>query len=374
MIIGIPKETMDQEYRVGITPAVCGLLAKAGHRVLVERGAGEGSGHSDAAYEAQGGRVVPDAGHAWGDAQMVIKVKQPLPHEYQYFRPGLLLYCFLHLAAEPVLTDALLKERVETVAAETVQTSDGALPALAPMSEIAGKMTLQIGAHYLSKPAGGVGKLMSGVVGVPPAKVLVVGGGNVGAAAGRMALGVGAEVTVLDRSHRRLVYLQEALHGNLVTMLSNDAALADALPEADILIGAVLVPGARTPVVVTKSMIGLMKPGAVVIDVSIDQGGCIETSRPTHHSDPTYSVNGVTHYCVVNMPGAVPRTASQAYAFASYPYIADLAAQGIVDAAKHEQAIALGVNTYQGHITCPGVAEALEQPLAPLDTLFKLDL
>ncbi|MBI2885753.1 MAG: alanine dehydrogenase [Chloroflexi bacterium] len=370
MIVGVPKEIMDQEYRVSITPQVCGLLAQQGIQVLVQEGAGGGAGFADAQYQEQGARLAPTAAQVWSEAQMIVKVKQPLLPEYPYLRPGLLLYCFLHLAAEPELTGLLLERQVSAIAAETIQTPDGALPVLAPMSEIAGKMTVQVSAHYLSKPAGGVGRLLSGVVGVPPVKVLVVGGGTVGTAAARMALGLGAEVTVLDRSHRRLVYLQEALHGSLVTMLANDVALTELIPETDVLIGAVLVPGARTPQVVSRAMVARMKPGAVIIDVSIDQGGCIETSRPTHHSNPTYTVDGVIHYCVVNMPGAVPQTSSRAYAASSYPYVALLAAEGL-ERAVADQAIALGVNTHHGYITCPGVASALGQQLTPLGKLLR---
>lgn len=370
MHIGVPTEVMQQEYRTGMTPAVAGLLVAQGHRVLVQRGAGEGAGYPDAAYAGRGCRIVPDAAAVWGEASLVVKVKQPLPQEYPHLRPGLQLYAFLHLAAEPELTRVLLERRVQAVAAETVQTPDGALPALAPMSEIAGKLTLQVGAHLLSKPGGGPGKLLSGVVGVAPAKVLVVGGGTAGTAAARMALGVGAEVTVLDRSHRRLVYLQESLHGNLVTMLSNELALADLLPQTDLLVGAVLVAGARTPVVVPRAMIGLMPPGSVAIDVSIDQGGCLETSRPTHHGDPVYAAEGVTHYCVVNMPGAVPRTASQAFSASSYPFVARLAAEGVAGAARSDPAVALGVNTFDGQLVYPAVAEAHGLPVAPLAGLL----
>lgn len=370
MILGVPKEVMDQEYRVGLTPAVCGLLTRRGHQVLLQAGAGESAGYPDASYQQQGVEIVHRVSEVWERATLVVKVKQPLIEEYQYFRAGLGVYCFFHLAAEPELAKVLLKERVNTVAAETIQISDGALPVLSPMSEIAGKMTLQISAHLLSKPAGGIGKLLSGVVGVPPGKVVVVGGGSVGTAAARMALGVGAAVTVLDRSHRRLVYLQENLHGNLVTMLSNEVALAETLPQADVVIGAVLVPGAKAPSVVTRSMVKTMQPGAVIIDVSIDQGGCIETSRPTHHSNPTYVEEGVVHYSVVNMPGAVPRTASQAYAAASYPYVVQIAELGLERAAQ-DPAIALGLNTYQGKVTHPAVAAALGVEGAPPQVVLK---
>ncbi len=370
MIIGVPKEVMDQEYRVGLTPGVCGLLVKRGHTVLLQSGAGAGAGHEDASFKRQGVKIAKSAAEVWERAGLVVKVKQPLPEEYPYFRAGLNLFCFFHLAAEADLARVLLKERVSSIAAETVQTADGALPVLSPMSEIAGKMTLQVGAYFLSKPGGGIGKLLPGVVGVSPAKVVVVGGGSVGTAAARMALGVGAEVTVLDRSHRRLVYLQENLHGNLVTMLSNEVALADALPVADVVVGAVLVPGAKTPSVVTREMVQTMHPGAVIIDVSIDQGGCIETARPTLHSDPTYVDEGVVHYCVINMPGAVPRTASQAYAAASYPYVAQIADTGLEQAAQ-DQAIALGLNTYQGVVTHPAVAGALGVEAVPPQQVLK---
>jgi len=351
-----------------MTPQVCGLLVAQGHEVYVQSGAGAGSHYPDDAFAAQGATLVATATELWNAAEVVVKVKQPLPPEYPHLRPGLLLYCFLHLAAEPGLTETLLRANVTGIAAETIETVDGALPVLAPMSEIAGKMTLQVAAHLLSKPAGGIGRLLSGVVGVPPAKVLVLGGGTVGTAAARMALGVGAEVTVLDRSHRRLVYLQEALHGNLVTMLANEVALASLVPDTDVMVGAILVPGARTPALVPCSLISTMREGSVAIDVSIDQGGCFETSRPTHHSAPTYVVDGVIHYCVVNMPGAVPRTSSQAFAASSYPYIAQVAAQGL-EGSLTDPAIAKGVNTYRGHVAYRAVAESLGLEYVPLNSL-----
>ena len=258
---------------------------------------------------------------------------------------------------------------MSAVAAETVQATDGSLPALAPMSEIAGKMTLQVAAHYLSKYGGGVGKLLQSVVGVPPGRVLVVGGGTVGTAAARMALGVGAQVTVMDRSHRRLTYLEEAIGGHLVTMLSNEASLAEQLPQSDVVIGAVLVPGGRAPKVVSRELVATMQPGSVIIDVSIDQGGCLETSRPTHHSDPVYTEEGVIHYCVVNMPGIVPRTSRHAYSSASYPYVARIAAEGVAKAAA-DPAIAAGVNVYGGAVTYPAVASALGYPAATLSAVL----
>ncbi len=368
MNIGVPKETMDLEFRVSVTPAICGLLVKQGHRVLVQQRAGEGAGYPDAQYAAAGATIVASADDAWA-AELVVKVKQPLPPEYLYLRPELQLYTYLHLAAEPELTRLLVERGVSAVAAETVQAADGSLPALAPMSEIAGKMTLQVAAYYLSKYGGGIGKLLQSVVGVPPGHVVVVGGGTVGTAAARMALGVGASVTVMDRSHRRLTYLEEAIGGHLVTMLSNDASLAEMLPQADVVVGAVLVPGGRAPKVISRDLVKTMQPGSVVIDVSIDQGGCLETSRPTHHSDPVYIEEGVIHYCVVNMPGIVPRTASHAYASASYPYVAQISAVGVRKAAT-DPAIAAGVNVFGGQVTYPAVAAALGYPVAPLAGLL----
>lgn len=369
MIVGIPKEIKDNEYRVSITPAGAHSLAGKGHRVLVQAGAGEGSGFSDAEYMEAGATIVPTAAEAWA-ADLVVKVKEPLPLEYPFLRPGLLLFTFLHLAAEEKLTQVLLETKTTAIGYETVQLPDGSLPLLVPMSEVAGRMAVQVGAHYLEKTTGGRGKLLGGVPGVAPCNVVILGAGTVGTNAAQIALGMGAQVTIIARNLNRLRYLSEVLHGNLVTMMSNPYNIAAACKSADLLIGAVLVPGAKAPKLVTREMVRSMQPGSVIVDVSIDQGGCVETAHPTSHSNPTYVVDGIIHYCVPNMPGAVPRTSTYALSNATFPYVERLADQGFVAAVKTDQALAKGVNTYAGHLTCKGVAEAFGLAFAPLETLL----
>lgn len=369
MIIGIPKEIKDNEYRVSVTPAGVHSLAGQGHRVLVQAGAGEGSGFSDAEYAEAGATIVPTAADAWA-ADLVVKVKEPLPSEYTFLRPGLLLFTYLHLAAEERLTQVLLETKTTAIGYETVQLPDGSLPLLTPMSEVAGRMAVQVGARYLEKMAGGRGKLLGGVPGVAPCNVVILGAGTVGTNAAQIALGMGAQVTIIARNLNRLRYLSEVLHGNLVTMMSNPYNIAAACKSADLLIGAVLAPGAKAPKLVTREMVRSMQPGSVIVDVSIDQGGCVETSRPTSHSNPIYVEDGVIHYCVPNMPGAVPRTSTYALSNATFPYVERLAAQGFVAAVKADQALAKGVNTYAGHLTCKGVAEAFGLAFTPLETLL----
>jgi len=370
MIIGVPKEIKDNEYRVSMTPGGVELLAQAGHQVLVERGAGVGSGFADEEYARSGARIVAQASDVWGQADMVVKVKEPLAQEYPLLREGLVLFTYLHLAADRELTEALLAHKVTGVAYETVQRADGSLPLLTPMSQIAGRMAVQIAAHYMERTAGGLGKLMGGVPGVRPANVVVIGGGTVGTNAAQIALGMGAQVTVVDVSADRLRYLSEVLHGNLITLASNPRNIADAVAQADVVIGAVLRPGAKAPHLVTRAMIETMKPGSVIVDVAVDQGGCVETSRPTSHSEPTFLYHDVIHYCVPNIPGVVPWTSTYALSNATLPYTQRLAAQGFVAAVRNDPALALGVNTYRGCLTCKAVAEAFAVDYAPLATLL----
>ncbi len=356
MIIGIPKEIKDNEYRVSLTPAGAHMLAQAGHRVLIETGAGESSGFPDSEYVAAGAETVPSHADAFEQAEMVMKVKEPLPQEYDFLRENLLLFTYLHLAAEKELTHALMESGTTAIAYETVQLPGGSLPLLTPMSEVAGRMSIQVAARYLEKTSGGRGKLLGGVPGVLPADVVIIGGGTVGINAAQMALGMGASVLILDINTDRLRYLSEVLHGNLLTLASNPLNIAEAVKRADVVIGAVLLPGAKAPCLVTREMISTMKPGSVIVDVAVDQGGCIETTRPTSHSDPTFVVDGVIHYCVTNMPGAVPRTSTYALSNATLPHAVKLANNGFADAVKEDPALAKGVNVHRGYITYPAVA------------------
>jgi alanine dehydrogenase len=367
MIIGIPKEVKDNEYRVSLTPGGTETLTQAGHTVLVQAGAGEGSGFADEEYAEAGAKILSSAAQAWNQAEMVMKVKEPLLQEFEFLREGLLLYTYLHLAAEPEVTKQLLERQVTAIAYETVQLPNGSLPLLTPMSEVAGRMAVQVAAHYLEKMNGGRGKLLGGVPGVRPADVVVIGGGTVGVNAAMMALGMGAHVTIVDVSADRLRYLDEVLHGNLTTLSSNPRNIADSVRHADVVIGGVLLPGAKAPHLVTREMIKTMAPGSVVVDVAIDQGGCVETARPTSHSDPVYVVDGVIHYCVTNMPGAVPRTSTYALSNATLPYALKLANLGFAEAVKSDSALAKGVNTYAGHVTCEGVGIAHGLECKPLD-------
>ncbi len=370
MIIGVPKEIKDNEYRVSMTPSGVELLVQAGQRVLVQQGAGAGSGFSDEEYAASGAKIEPKAATVWSEAEMVVKVKEPLAQEYGYLRDGLLLFTYLHLAADRELTEVLLQRKVTAVAYETVQRGDGSLPLLTPMSQIAGRMAAQIAATHLECIRGGLGKLMGGVPGVRPADVVVLGGGTVGANAAQIALGMGAQVTVLDVNADRLRYLSEVLHGNLVTLSSNPRHVADAAARADAVIGAVLRPGAKAPHLLTRAMVEAMRPGSVIVDVAVDQGGCVETSRPTSHSQPTYLVNGVIHYCVPNIPGVVPWTSTYALSNATLPYAQRLAEHGFAQAVRGDAALALGVNAYRGHLTYRAVAEAFGMDYAPLASLL----
>ncbi len=370
MIIGIPKEIKDNEYRVAQTPGGVAMLVQHGHRVLVEAGAGEGSGFSDDEYRQAGAEVVPDAATVWQQAELILKVKEPLPQEYPYLRPGLLLFTFLHLAADERLTQELLRREVTAIAYETVELDDHRLPLLTPMSEVAGRMAVQIGAHYLEKPQGGRGKLLGGIPGVRPADVVILGGGTVGINAAKMALGLGAHVIIIEKNPDRLRYLDDVLHGNLTTLASNPRNIEDSVRVADLVIGAVLIPGARAPILVPRELVAQMKPGSVIIDVAVDQGGCVETIRPTTHSNPTYVVDGVIHYGVTNMPGAVPRTSTYGLSNATLPYALLLADLGFEQAVRQNRALARGVNTYKGKVTHPGVAQTFNLTHTPLESLL----
>lgn len=369
MIVGVPKEVKDNEYRVALTPGGARQLVESGHQVWVEAGAGEGSGFPDTQYEVSGAQTVPTSADAWS-AQLVIKVKEPQPSEYEFMRPDLVLFTYLHLAAEEHLTREMMKRGLVGIAYETVELANGHLPLLTPMSEVAGRMAIQVGAHCLEKMNGGRGKLLGGVPGVRAADVVIIGAGVVGMSAAQVALGMGANVVVIDLNLDRLRYLSEVLPGRLTTLSSNPLNIAEAVRRADLLVGAVLIKGAKAPRLVTREMIRTMNPGSVVVDVAVDQGGCIETTHPTTHSNPTFLVDGVIHYCVANMPGAVPRTSTYALSSATLPYILKLADWGVEAAIQADPALAKGVNTYLGRITYPAVAEAFELEYTPLDTLL----
>ncbi|MBI5179325.1 MAG: alanine dehydrogenase [Nitrospinae bacterium] len=366
MIIGIPKEIKPDEYRVGIVPAGVRSLALAGHTILVEHSAGAGSGIADDEYAAEGAELLQSAEELWRRSDMVIKVKEPVGPEYGYLREGLILYTFLHLAADRQLTEALLTKKVSAVAYETVQEADGSLPILIPMSEIAGRMSVQAGARYLEKPNGGSGVLLGGVPGVPPGKVAVLGGGIAGTNAVKMALGLGARVKVLDQSLARLRTLDDIFGGALETVHANPHTVRDAVAQADLLIGAVLIPGARAPRLVTRNMVAEMRKGSVIVDISVDQGGCVETTCPTTHHNPVYEVEGVIHYCVTNMPGAVPRTSTFALTNANFPYAFEIAQKGLTMAARENDALKKGINTINGNLTCEKVAGSLDMLYTPL--------
>ncbi len=356
MRIGLPKEIKDNESRVGMTPGAVKALTKRGHKVLVEKSAGVESSISDEEYQAAGADIVPYAEDAWA-ADMVVKVKEPIAAEYNYLRQDLILFTYLHLASDKPLTEALLASGTTAIAYETVQTANGQLPLLTPMSEVAGRMATQVGATYLQKSHGGRGVLMGGVPGVAPANVVILGAGIVGTNAARVAVGLGAHVTVLDISHDRLKYLDDIYRGHLQTRISDEYNIEDVICEADLVIGAVLIPGGRAPWLITRNMLPTMRKGSVIVDVAVDQGGCVETTRATTHSNPTYEIDGVVHYCVANMPGAVPRTSTFALNNQTAVYTLHLANEGL-DAVRKDTALQLGLNTYQGAITHPAVAEA----------------
>jgi alanine dehydrogenase len=371
MKIGVAKEIKSDEYRVALTPAGARELVGHGHDVLVETGAGEGSAFFDGAYEAEGARIA-SIDEVWTDVELVLKVKEPIAEEYGRLRDGLLLFTYLHLAADEALTKALVESGTTAVAYETVETENRALPLLAPMSEIAGRLAAQAGAYFLEKPVGGRGLLLGGVPGVAPGKVVVIGGGIVGYNAALIALGVGASVTILERSIDRMRHLEEVLGGRVSLLMSSGLQIEESVADADVVIGAVLIPGALAPKLVTREMVGGMKRGSVVADVAIDQGGCFETSRPTTHSEPVYAVDGVTHYCVANMPGAVPITATKALTNATLPYVEEIADHGLAEAVARDPALARGVNALDGKVTYEAVADAHGLEYAPLEDVLPL--
>jgi alanine dehydrogenase len=356
MIIGVPKEIKDHETRVGLVPSGVIALREAGHEVLVESRAGEGSSITDREYMQAGAAILASAAEVWKRADLVVKVKEPQPAEYEYFRAGLTLFTYLHLAPLPELTDRLLSSKVNGVAYETILESDYSLPLLTPMSEVAGRMSVQVGAQYLEKPNGGRGILLGGVPGVAPANVVILGGGIVGTNAAKIAVGMGAHVTIIDRNLNRLRQLDDIFNGEVVTLASNVLTISENLKTADLVVGAVLIPGASAPRLVKREMIANMRRGAVVVDVAIDQGGCFETSHATTHTEPVYFVDGVLHYCVSNMPAAVPHTSTFALTNATFPYLLELANFGLEGACERHASLKKGVNTYNGYVTHAGVA------------------
>jgi len=358
MLIGVPKEVKDHESRVGIVPSGVKDLVDAGHKVIVQSKAGELSSMPDEDYKRAGAKIAGSAQEVWSKAELVVKVKEPTAAEFRYLRDELVLFTYLHLAPLPDLTGQLLKKKVTGIAYETIRDRNGTLPLLTPMSEVAGRMAVQVGASYLEKERGGRGVLLGGVPGVPPAQVCIIGGGIVGTNAAKIALGMGAIVTLIDLNLHRLRELDDIFNGRVYTVASNSFNIAKATQHADLVIGAVLIPGAAAPKLVTRAMVAKMKSGAVIVDVAIDQGGCIETARPTTHSDPAYTVDGVVHYCVTNMPAAVPHTSTLALTNATLPYVMKLAQKGVEGAVKSDDGIREGVNTYRGHVTYPAVAQS----------------
>jgi alanine dehydrogenase len=372
MIVGCPKEIKNEEYRVGMTPNAAKDFVAAGHEVIVEAGAGVGSGFSDKEYKAAGATLAPVA-DVFAKADMIYKVKEPLPEEYGKFKPGQILYTYLHLAAAYAkdLTKGMLKADIRGIAFETVELPNGAHPLLFPMSEVAGKLAIQAGAVHLQKNNGGRGVLLGGVTGVPKAKVVIIGGGTVGINSAKIAVGMGARTVIMDSYAPRLTYLDDVFGGAVETVLSTQAAIEEQITDADIVVGGVLLPGgAQAPHLVTKAMLKTMQPGSVLVDVAIDQGGCFETSKPTTHTEPTYVVSDVIHYCVANMPGAVARTSAMALSGATLPYGLDIANKGFEQAVKDDAALALGVNVYRGKLTIPSVAEAHKMKYTPLDKVL----
>ena len=365
MRIGVAKEIKPQEYRVALTPAGARELVERGHDVVIEAGAGEGSSFPDDAYERSGARLA-SVDEVWESSELLLKVKEPITPEYGRLREGLTLFTYLHIAADEPLTRALVDSGISAVAYETVESDRGALPLLAPMSEVAGRLAAQAGAHYLEKPKGGRGLLLGGVAGVAPGRVVVIGGGIVGYNAAVIALGLGAQVTILERSVDRMRHLEEVLHGRVSLLMSSTLQTEESLKEADVVIGAVLIPGALAPKLVTRAMVRSMKPGSVICDVAIDQGGCTETSRPTTHDDPVYTVDGVVHYCVANMPGAVPITSTKALTNVTLPYVEAIADHGLEEAVRRDPTLARGVNVLAGKVTYQAVADAHELEYVPL--------
>lgn len=369
MIVGVPREIKPGEERVALTPAGVRALVHAGHRVIVERGAGAGSSIRDEEYAREGATTAAMA-EVWAQAELILKVKEPIAAEHPWMRAGQALFTYLHLAAVPALARALMAADVVAIAYETVQRADGSLPLLAPMSEVAGRLAVQEGAFYLAKAHGGRGILLAGVPGVPPGNVVVLGAGTVGINAARIALGLGADISILDINLDRLRAVDDLFHGRVITLMSNAFNIDQVLRRADLLVGAVLVTGARAPVLVTKQMVATMKEGSVIVDVAVDQGGSVETIRPTTLLDPTYVVSGVVHYGVANMPALVPRTSTFALTNATLPYVLELAGRGVTAAVQRDPALAGGVNVWRGRLVHPAVAQALGERATPLETLL----
>jgi alanine dehydrogenase len=372
MIIGVPKEIKTAENRVALVPAgVESMVQRGRHTVYVEKGAGEGSGFSDEQYRAAGAEILDDVEDVWGRAEMIMKVKEPIPVEYGRIRPGQLLFTYFHFAADERLTRALVDSGSVAVAYETVQLPNGELPLLTPMSEVAGRMAVQAGAKYLERYHGGRGLLLGGVPGVPPADVVILGGGVVGTNSAKIAAGMGAHVSILDVSLPRLRYLSDVMPANVDLVYSNRHNILDQLERADLLIGAVLLPGAKAPMLVRREDLGRMKKGAVIVDVAVDQGGCVETIKPTTHQDPIYEIDGVVHYGVANMPGGVPRTSTLALTNATFPYAADLARLGWKEACRRDVPLRLGLNVVEGKVVYAGVAEAFGMELTPVEQVLE---
>ncbi|MFI5210642.1 MAG: alanine dehydrogenase [Gemmatimonadales bacterium] len=370
MIIGVPKEIKTNENRVALVPAGAEAFVTRGHTVYIEQGAGVGSGFSDEAYTAVGAKILPSADEVWSKAEMIMKVKEPIAVEWPRMRKGQIIYTYFHFAAAEDLTRAVIKSGAIAVAYETVQLPTGELPLLTPMSEVAGRMAVQEGAKYLEKVFGGSGVLLGGVPGVSPAEVVIVGGGVVGINAAKMAAGLGARVTILDISLDRLRYLDDVLPANVTTLYSNRHNILDAIKRADLVVGAVLLPGAKAPHLIKRADLKVMKPGSVIVDVAVDQGGCVETIKPTTHENPTYFVDGILHYAVANMPGGVPRTSTLALTNATLSYGLRLARDGWKKAAKEDGALKLGLNVVEGKVVYPGVAEAFGLPLVAVDSVI----
>ncbi len=370
MIVGLPREIKDNEYRVGLVPAGVRALTDAGHTTIVERGAGEGSGFEDELYQRAGAHIIERADEVWQQAEMIVKVKEPIRPEYERMREGQLLFTYLHLAPDLELTKQLLERKVTGVAYETITDRKGTLPLLTPMSEVAGRMSIQVGAQFLEKMNGGRGVLLGGVPGVPSARVVIIGGGVVGTNAAKIAVGMGAHVTIIDNNLDRLRELDDIFLSTITTLASSAYAIHDAISKADLIVGAVLVPGAAAPKLVTRGMLKDVPNGAVIVDVAVDQGGCIETTHPTTHSEPTYYVDGVLHYCVANMPGAVPRTSTFALTNATLPYVLRLANRGFFGAINSDEGLKAGVNTYAGKLTYEAVATAQGLEYVSIDEML----
>lgn len=372
MIIGVPKEIKNNENRVAVTPAGVAEFVKHGHTLYVQSSAGEGSGFSDDTYVAAGATILTSIEEVYGIAEMIIKVKEPIASEYNLIRPNQLLFTYFHFASSEELTRAMLASGAVCLAYETVEKTDRSLPLLVPMSEVAGRMAIQEGAKYLEKPQQGKGVLLGGVPGVPSGKVLILGGGIVGTQAAKMAAGLGARVVIMDLNLARLRYLSDIMPANVTTIMSNDYNIREAIQEADLIVGAVLIPGAKAPHLITKDMLKLMKPGTVVVDVAVDQGGCIETCRPTTHENPTYVIDDVVHYCVANMPGAVPYTSTLALTNATLPYALQLANKGWKNACESNAELGKGLNIVDGKVVYRGVADAFGLPLTALEDVLDI--